>query len=95
MNAPGKNGPNPELLIDSIERIERLMEEKKAIQSDIKDIFDSAKAQGLSIPTMKIMIKIRGRKRQDLIEEWQMIESYGAAMQMDLFGMSGNSETVN
>ena len=42
-----------------IERIERLEEEKKAIASDIKDIFAEAKSAGFDVKIMKTIIKLR------------------------------------
>ena len=42
-----------------IERIERLEEEKKAISSDIRDIFAEAKSAGFDVKIMRAFIKLR------------------------------------
>ena len=42
-----------------IERIERLEEEKKGIQSDIRDIFAEAKSAGFDVKIMRIVLKLR------------------------------------
>ena len=46
-----------------IERVERLEEEKKALMSDIKDIFAEAKSSGFDPKTMRQVIRIRARIR--------------------------------
>lgn len=42
-----------------VERIERLEEEKKEIQRDIKDIYQEAKAAGYNKKALKQVIKLR------------------------------------
>jgi len=51
-----------------MERVERLEEEKKALQSDIKDIKAEAKSQGFDLKTFNEMLKLRKmdpEKRQE------------------------------
>ena len=59
-----------------IERVERLAEEKKGIQDDIKDVFAEAKAVGYDVKIMKKMIKIRKQNRDDRLEEEALTETY-------------------
>lgn len=47
-----------------IERIERLEEEKKAISSDIRDIFAEAKGAGFDVKIMRAIIKLRKNERR-------------------------------
>ena len=42
-----------------IERIERLNEEKAALESDIRDIFAEAKSAGFDVKIMREIIKLR------------------------------------
>ena len=42
-----------------IERIERLEEERKALASDIKDIYAEAKSAGFDVKVMRQLIRIR------------------------------------
>lgn len=46
-------------LTSVVERIENLEMEKKTISDDIKDIYQEAKGNGLNIPKIKEMIKLR------------------------------------
>lgn len=66
-----------------IERAERLIEEKKGIQDDIKDIFSEAKAQGYDVPTMRWAIRERAIERQKREEQNALRETYG--QQLGLF----------
>lgn len=42
-----------------IERVERLSEEKKTIEDDIKDVYGEAKAMGYCVKTMKKIVALR------------------------------------
>lgn len=46
-------------LIAYFERIERLDDEMKALQSDIKEVFGEAKNEGFDVAAMKSLLKIR------------------------------------
>ena len=46
-------------LRDYIERIERLEEEKKDVQNDIKEVYLEAKAAGFNKKALKAVIKLR------------------------------------
>lgn len=56
MDAETVNGAE---LLSFIERVERLHEERKAIASDISDIFAEAKGRGYCVKTLKEIIKDR------------------------------------
>lgn len=65
-----------------IQRIERLEEEKRALQEDIKEIYAEAKSAGFDPKVMRAMIKER---RMDEIDrqEWQALcDVYRAALGM-------------
>lgn len=63
-----------------IERVERLMEEKKGIADDIKDVFSEAKAVGYDVPTMRKVIAIRAKERHVYQGEQALLETYLAAL---------------
>src|SRR3546814_12775601 len=56
------------MLRQYIERAERLLEERKGISDDIRDVFAEAKSQGFDPAIMKEMIKRRAIDRQKLAE---------------------------
>ncbi len=65
-----------------IERAERLEEEKKGIADDIKDVFAEAKSRGYDPKTMKRLMTIRKKKREDYQEEESILETYMQALGM-------------
>lgn len=46
-------------LQEYVERIERLEEEKKDVQNDIKEVYSEAKANGFDKKALKAVIKLR------------------------------------
>jgi uncharacterized protein (UPF0335 family) len=42
-----------------VERVERLYEEVKGINEDIRDVYAEAKANGYDVPTMRKVVKLR------------------------------------
>lgn len=65
-----------------IERIERLEEERKALGSDIKDIYAEAKSAGFDVAVIRQLIRIRRREPSELQEEESLLEVYRAALGM-------------
>lgn len=63
-----------------IERIERLEEEKKGIQSDIRDIFAEAKSAGFDVKIMRIVLKLRKMNAADRDEQEFLTETYHKAL---------------
>ena len=66
-----------------IERVERLEEEKKGIQSDIKDVYGEGAAVGYDKKIMRKIVKIRKQTRDDRLEEEALTETYKAALGID------------
>lgn len=66
-----------------IERIERLTEEKKGIQDDIKDVFLEAKATGYDVKAMREVLKIRRMEREARRELEALTEVYKNALGID------------
>ena len=66
-----------------IERVERLEEEKKGIQDDIKDVYGEAKATGFDAKIMKQIVRLRKKTRDARMEEEALLETYKAALGLD------------
>lgn len=66
-----------------IERAERLLEEKKGISEDIRDVFLEAKGQGFDPAIMKEVIKRRAMDRQKLAEREALIETYSIQLGLE------------
>ncbi|HSK41134.1 MAG TPA: DUF2312 domain-containing protein [Arenibaculum sp.] len=65
-----------------IERIERLEEEKKGLQDDIKDVYAEAKGTGFDIKIMRQIIRLRKMEKDDLQEQEELLALYKAALGM-------------
>lgn len=65
-----------------IERIEKLIEERAAIQGDIKDVFSEAKAVGYDVKTMRKVIQLRGMDAADRAEQETLLDVYMHALGM-------------
>lgn len=63
-----------------IERIERLEEEKKAIASDIRDIYAEAKGAGFDVKIMRAVIKLRKMNAADRDEQEFLLDTYKKAL---------------
>ena len=71
-----------ERLRSLIERIERLEEERKAIGSDIKDIFAEAKSAGFDVKVMRQIIRLRKQEPAEIEEFETLIDTYRHALGM-------------
>lgn len=65
-----------------VDRIERLSEEKTAIQNDIKDVYSQAKSQGFETKVLRRLISLRKMDSMER-EELEQIEAlYRACLGM-------------
>ena len=71
-----------ERLRSLIERIERLNEERKALASDIKDIFAEAKSAGFDVDVMRDLIKMRAKEPAEVEEHETILDLYRRALGM-------------
>lgn len=69
-----------ERLRSYIERIERLIEEDKAIKSDIKDVYAEAKGDGYDPKIMRLIVRMRALNPSDLEEQKQLTDLYAMAV---------------
>ncbi|MFY9351654.1 MAG: DUF2312 domain-containing protein [Sphingobium sp.] len=67
-------------LLQYIERIERLEEEKKGISDDIKDVYLEAKATGYDTKTMRAIVQLRKMNPHDRQEMDALLETYKSAL---------------
>lgn len=65
-----------------IERAERLEEEKKGISDDIKDVFAEAKARGYDPKSIRKIMVIRKKRREEYQEEQAILAVYMKALGM-------------
>lgn len=77
------NGVDGEKLLSIVERIESLVEEKKSITEDIKDMFAEAKGQGFDVDTLKLVLKARAKDKDERIEEETLFDVYMSALGED------------
>ena len=68
-------------LINIIDRVERLEEEKKAVQQDIKEVFLEAKALGLNKKVIKFILKLRKMDPDCKDEFTQQLDEYMATLE--------------
>ncbi|MGV1944878.1 MULTISPECIES: DUF2312 domain-containing protein [unclassified Agrobacterium] len=66
-----------------IERVERLEEEKAAIQGDIKDVLGEAKGRGYDTKAIRKIIAMRKKDANERIEEETILQTYMAALGME------------
>jgi uncharacterized protein (UPF0335 family) len=69
-------------LRQTIDRIERLEEEKKALSADIKDVYAQAKSQGFDTKIIRQIVRLRKVERSEREEAEQLLELYMAAIGM-------------
>ncbi len=65
-----------------IERIERLEEERKALSSDIKDIYSEAKSAGFDVKVIRQLISIRRKEPAEVEEQETLLDVYRRALGM-------------
>jgi uncharacterized protein (UPF0335 family) len=63
-----------------IERVERLLEEKKGISDDIRDVMAEAKATGFDTKTMRKVIAIRKMDKEKRQMEEELLDTYLSAL---------------
>lgn len=65
-----------------IERIERLLEDKAAVQTDIKEVYAELKGRGYDAKVIRTIIRDRGKDHAELQEEEAIMELYKQALGM-------------
>ncbi|HLP67787.1 MAG TPA: DUF2312 domain-containing protein [Rhizobium sp.] len=70
-------------LLGLIERVERLEEEKRGVQDDIKDVYAEAKATGYDAKIMRKIVALRKMRPDDRRELDLLLETYKSAIGLD------------
>ena len=69
-------------LLSYVERVERLNEEVKALQTDIKEIYDEAKSNGYDVKALKAIVALRKLDDAEREEAETVLDVYKAALGM-------------
>lgn len=69
-------------LLSYVERVEHLNEEVKALQTDIKEIYDEAKSNGYDVKALKAIIALRKLDEAEREEAETVLDVYKAALGM-------------
>ena len=64
----------------TVERVERLEEEKKEVADQIKDVYAEAKAMGYDTKALRQVIRLRKQDRQEREEQEAVLETYLIAL---------------
>jgi uncharacterized protein (UPF0335 family) len=65
-----------------VERIERLEEERRALGSDIKDVYAEAKSSGFDPKVVRKLVAIRKQEPAEVEEQETMLDIYRRALGM-------------
>ena len=79
-DTPGEVAGNQ--LKSFIERIERLTEELKGLQDDIKDVYAEAKGNGFDTKAMRKIVALRKKDAAEREEEEAILDLYMQALGM-------------
>jgi uncharacterized protein (UPF0335 family) len=71
-----------EELLQYIDRIEKIMEDVKNLNADLKEIYSEAKSSGFDVKALKQIIKIRQLDPERAAMDEEILQSY-----KDLLGM--------
>jgi uncharacterized protein (UPF0335 family) len=69
-----------ERLMSIVERIERLEDERKNLQADIKDIYTEAKSAGYDVKVLRMLIASRKKDQAEWEEQQALLETYMRAL---------------
>jgi uncharacterized protein (UPF0335 family) len=69
-------------LVQYVESLERLEDEKKATMDDIKDKFAELKGAGFCAKTIKKILKMRKKSKDERDEEQAILDTYMHALNM-------------
>lgn len=79
---PNADGIAADRLRSIIERIERLEEERKAMTSDIADIYKEAKSAGFDVKVLRQLVAERRKEPAEVEEQASLLDLYKNALGM-------------
>jgi uncharacterized protein (UPF0335 family) len=65
-----------------VERLERINEEKKALQDDFNDVLKEAKGNGFDAKALRAIVRIRAQDANKLAEQQSILDTYLHALGM-------------
>jgi uncharacterized protein (UPF0335 family) len=74
------NEPNGDALLSFIERIERLTEERKALDQDIAEVYGEVKSHGYDRKIVKLLVKERAEEPAIRDERETLLDLYRDAL---------------
>jgi uncharacterized protein (UPF0335 family) len=74
------DGTTAQQLKTIVERVERLHEEKKALDDDVRDVYAEAKSNGFDVKAIKHIIAERRKDPAQVRESEAIIDTYKAAL---------------
>lgn len=77
------NGIDATRLQSYVDRIEHIEEEKKALQNDIKEIFEEAKSANFDVKAIRQILKIRKQNESERQENEFILDCYKKALGID------------
>jgi uncharacterized protein (UPF0335 family) len=77
------NGPNKDEVLQYINRIEKLEEEKKATGEDIKSVYMELKGNGYDPKIIRKLVSIRRKSKEERQEEEALLDLYMTAIGME------------
>ena len=77
------NGIDSERLLSYVERIERLNEEIKSLQTDVKEIYEEAKSANFDVGGLKALVKLRKLDEDERAEAEFILDQYKKALGME------------
>jgi uncharacterized protein (UPF0335 family) len=72
-----------DIVLQYLERVERLEEEKAQIMEGIREIFNEAKGNGFDVKAMRELLKLRKLQRHELEEQESILHTYRQAIGMN------------
>ncbi|MBO9477244.1 DUF2312 domain-containing protein [Shimia sp. R11_0] len=69
-------------LLQFIERVERLEEEKKEVSEQIKEVFAEMKGRGFDVKAIRTILRERKQDPNDVAEQEAVIDMYKSALGM-------------
>lgn len=69
-----------------VERVEHLDQEKKDVAEQIKEVYAEAKGRGYDVKALRKLISIRKQDPEKRTEENAVLNLYGVALGIDVFG---------
>ena len=82
MSGAGHNSIAGEEILQVIERIERLEEEKSEVAGLVKEVYAEAKGRGYDVKVLRKLISERRRAAEDVAEEAAILDLYREAIKM-------------